>query len=177
MYRSKLFFGPDLIIETFRNIYLFHTLWTFVMEKNDNKEFRFESIWRARFFKFNFFPSLYNELKSICQITTKKNHRVNGVPLDGFWHAIEIFRDEVGMQLLGSRYIHLNENVKQFCHFENKKISFLAQQMCKTIYYFYCNVLKDKYFKKKKHVCLCLVWLIFTYHENRHKEYNERKGK
>ena len=90
------------IIETFRNIYLFHTLWTFVMEKNDNKEFRFESIWRARFFKFNFFPSLYNELKSICQITTKKNHRVNGVPLDGFWHAIEIFRDEVGMQLLGS---------------------------------------------------------------------------
>ena len=45
---------------------------------------------------------VYNELKSICQITTKKNHRVNGVPLDGFWHAIEIFRDEVGMQLLGS---------------------------------------------------------------------------
>ena len=76
------------------------------------------------------------------------------------------------------RYIHLNENVKQFCHFENKKkISILAQQMCKTIYYFYCNVLKDKYFKKKKHVCLCLVWLIFTYHENSHKEYNERKGK
>ena len=70
------------------------------MEKNDNKEFRFESIWRARFFKFNFFPSLYNELKSICQTTTKKNHRVNGVPLDGFWHAIEIFRDEVGMQLV-----------------------------------------------------------------------------
>ena len=112
------------------------------------------------------------------KLQQKKNHRVNGVPLDGFWHAIEIFRDEVGMQLLGSsRYIHLNENVKQFCHFENKKISILAQQMCKTIYYFYCNVLKDKYFKKNKHVCLCLVWLIFTYHENRHKEYNERKGK